>query len=165
MILFSRNRLKSLVVFLIPNLILLLYLVINNSVYEFINYTFLGMFDFGKSNGIYYFLVFYIILVFYLLYKLIKSRFRDKYIFYILAFQVVGFPIVDDYHFMIGFMLFLYYMLSIKEIKRVYFKYLVIISIAFMFIYLDNQQSKLADYELSNIHLCDDKKSFLYGRF
>ena len=164
MIYYSKNKIKSFIVFLIPNLVLLIYLIINNCLYDFINYTFLGMFDFGKSNGIYHFVLFYVMLVFYLVYKLIKSKFKDKYIFYILAFQVVGFPIIDDYHFMVGFILFLYYILLVKDISKRYYKYIFIVSISFFFIYLVDTDIKMLDYDLFHIRLYSNKDSFLYGR-
>ena len=164
MIWFSKNKLKSLFVFMIPCLLLLVYLIYYNCVYDFINYTFLGMFDFGKSNGIYDFIIFYVILLGYLCYKLFKSKFKDERLFYVLMFQIVGFPIIDDYHFMIGFILFLYYILMVKNISSRYFKYMFIVSISFFLLYLYDTDVKLVDYDLFEFHLCDKKNSFLYGR-
>ena len=46
-----KKILKRLIGFLIPVLLFILYLVLTNSFYPFLNYTFLGLFSFSKKNS------------------------------------------------------------------------------------------------------------------
>lgn len=164
MMYYSRNKLKSFIVFLIPVFILIIYLVYYNALYDFINYSFLGMLDFGEKNGLYNFVLFYIILLVMLLYFLVKSHFKNEILFFILMFQIVGYPIIDDYHFMIGFLAALYYVFMVLNIKRFRYKYFFVISLFFMGMYLYNGCTIMSDYDLFSIDLFDNKNSFLYGR-
>lgn len=102
-VIYSKNKKQTIIVYLISFLLLLLYLIINNNLYNFINYCFLGLIDFGKSNftNINYLLIIEILLCTYLLFILIKSKFKDQKIFYILLFQIISFPIVDISHIII----------------------------------------------------------------
>ena len=90
MIYYSKRKVKSFITFIIPLLIFLLYLYMHDALYHFINYCFLGLFDFGTNNAVYIFLIFEIPIIIYLVVKLLKSRFLDKKIFYILMFQIKG---------------------------------------------------------------------------
>ena len=105
---YSKNKIKSISAFLIPCLILVIYLVYNGTLFNFIDYCFLGLFDFNSDNNSYDFLVFiiWIFCCLYLLFLLIKCRFRDKICFYILCFQFMAYPIVDIRHFSVVLFLF-----------------------------------------------------------
>ena len=50
-LIYSKKRLKTFLVYVISFLILLLYLIINNNIFEFIDYCILGMFSFTSNNG------------------------------------------------------------------------------------------------------------------
>lgn len=112
----SKNKVKSLIIFLIPILVFLIYLIWNGALYNFIDYCFLGMFDFGSKNTSFsnYFLI-EIGIIIYLLYQIIRKKEKREELFYILAFQVMAFPIVDFYHFIVAIVPVIYYVL--KEIK------------------------------------------------
>lgn len=158
MIYYSKEKIKSFISFMIPIIIFLIYLLWNNALYEFINYCFLGLFDFGESNGILLFLPILIIICLIILYFLIKNRFKNEKLFYILMFQVIAIPIVDDYHFMLGLIPILYYCLLCCEIESYKLKYYFIISLFICCLWI----FYVHNYELG--HLYSDKNSYLYGR-
>lgn len=159
LIFYSKNFksfLKRVISFLIPILFLIVYLYKNNAMYSFIDYCFLGLFDFGKNNLIWYLLPLWIPCVLYLLFRLFKSKFRDEECFYVLCFHVITYPLFDLYHFVIPFSLFLYYVLkrvSLINIKQILYFGLSIYSLFFLTI------STFTEFVYEA-----DNKSFLYGR-
>lgn len=157
---YSKNKLKSFIGYIVPILCLIIYLIYNNSFFQFIDYCFLGMLDFSNDNSLYLFLPIEFIICFCLIYRLVKSRLKEQKLFYILMFQVISIPIMDDYHFMIAFLSVYYYLLEIIQIKRKYrIKYYFII-ILFSTVYWNYLAN---DYD--DIHLYSDKSSYLYGRY
>lgn len=155
---YSKNKFKGLFGFFIPVMFYLIYLIFNNSLYEFIDYCFFGMFDFGESNSILFFFPIEAIICLVILYKLFKSKFRESQLFYLLMYQIVTVPIFDDYHFMIGFIPVLYYVLLIKEIEHYKIKYYIIISLFTFFCW------NFKIHEFENLNFYGDKNSYLYGR-
>lgn len=110
---YSKNKFKGIIYFLIPITIISIYLIYNNAFYKFIDYCFLGMFDFGTNNS--YFSVFTILEIFvviYLIIKLIKSKFKDSEVFYILMFQLIMYPLPDEFHFFSAVFPVAYYILK-----------------------------------------------------
>lgn len=109
---------KRIIGFLIPNSIFLLYLIVTNTLYNFINYTFLGMESFFKDN----FLInpvciLTLISIIYLIYMYIKNHKIEN--LYMLFFQSIAFPIFNFHHVVIGFIPVLGNMLSnFKFIKK-----------------------------------------------
>lgn len=121
---YSKNRLKSLFIYLIPFFIVSFYLFIQGAFFEFMNYCFLGMFDFGKSNlefSICFLLEF--LLCLYLVIKLFKGRFRSKKYFFILMFQINSYPIFDLGHFIVCLIPVVYCVLENFEVKKLRFYY------------------------------------------
>ena len=115
---YSRNRLKSIIVFMIPFAILAIYLLLNDAFYEFIDYCFLGLLDFGNNGYFNYYCIIELIALIYLLFKLLKSRFKDKEIFYILMFQIMVYPLPDDRHVFTALVPVIYYILKdITDLK------------------------------------------------
>lgn len=110
-----KKILKRTLGYIIPITILLIYLIINNCLYEFIDYTFLGISNFANKNINSYnsCLIIIIIDIIYLTYKYLKTK--DINFLYILTFQGVSFPIIDPYHVIIPFIPTLLYFL--KEIN------------------------------------------------
>ena len=158
MIYYSKDRVKSFISFLIPIIVFLIYLLWNQALYQFIDYCFLGLFDFGQSNSILLFLPFEIVIICILLYYLFKSKFKKQEYFYVLMFQIITAPIFDDYHFMLGLIPFIYLLLQRKQIIDYKFKYYVII-VWFMCIFFRFKLNHFHD-----IYLIQDKNSYLYGR-
>jgi hypothetical protein len=159
LIFYSKNFkafLKRIISFLIPILFLIIYLYKNDALYDFIDYCFLGLFDFGKSNLIWYLLPLWIPCIVYLLYKLFKSKFCDEECFYVLCFQFITYPLFDLNHFVISFSLFLYYLfkrINLIKIKQVLYLGLSIYCLFFLTI------STFTEFLYEA-----DNKSFLYGR-
>ena len=100
---------------LIPNLILLVYLLATNSLLEFIDYTILGIFSFSKGNNNITtpVIILFLITTTYLIYKYIKTK--DITIIYIIMFQLLVYPMSDIYHIIISLTPVIGY--SIKDIK------------------------------------------------
>lgn len=154
---YSKNKIKSISAFLIPCLILVIYLVYNGTLFNFIDYCFLGLFDFNSDNNSYDFLVFiiWIFCCLYLLFLLIKCRFRDKICFYILCFQFMAYPIVDIRHFSAVFFLFFCF-LDINY--NIYLKILVnILKYTFVVVYMIISLSMI-DYSKISF----DNSNYLY---
>lgn len=158
LIFYSKNKLKGLIGIASSIIVFLVYLVANNALYEFIDYGILGMFDFGESNSVWLFFPIEVIICLWLLYKLFKSKFKDKRLFYLLMYQVITVPIFDDYHFIIGVIPVIYYMLSVFEISKYKIKYYIVIVL-----FLSSYWSFMIR-EFGGINLYKDKDSYLYGR-
>lgn len=97
---YSKKKLKSIIIFILPFLLLSIYMLWNGSFYNFIDYCFLGMIEFGEKNLNYnlLFLIITILNILGLLCLLKKSKFKDKDLFYILFFQLIAYPIFDIRH-------------------------------------------------------------------
>lgn len=158
LIYYSKNKIKSFICFLIPIFIFVVYLLSNNAFYEFIDYCILGLLNFGNSNSVYLFLPLEIIICLILLFLLIKSKFNNKDLFYILMFQIITIPIVDDYHFMLGLIPVLYYFFSEINIVNYKIKYYFIMCVSFCLIW----NSYVRSHKIG--HLYSDNESYLYGR-
>ena len=78
-LIYSKNRLKTFLIYIISFLILVLYLAINNNIFEFIDYTILGMFSFTNKNGtsINFLLIVEFLIIGYLIYKLKKPKSKE----------------------------------------------------------------------------------------
>jgi len=160
-LIYSKNRLKTFLIYLVSFFCLLLYLIINNNLFEFINYTILGMFDFTTNNGtnINFLFIIELIIIAFLIYNAIKTK--KKEYFYVLMFQIVTFPIVNYVHFMISFIPFVY-LLFLKYKNNFYLKWFsCVIAISFFFIFTiicikDIEKYGLEPYPVNN---------FMKGRF
>ncbi len=164
--LYSNHKMKGVLAFLIPILLCGIYLIATDTLLDCINYCFLGMFDFATQNHVLIFLPFEIIVLIILIRYYIKSSFRDRDCFYVIMYQVVTVPLFDFYHFMIGFCLFIYYILSKKEIPSYRFKYYVFISL-FVPIYIccsKNIYTNILFTDDKHYYLYQDSSSYLYGR-
>ncbi len=104
MIIFSKNRLKRLLYFLIPVVIFVLHLILTDSLKDFIDLAILGLFDFGSKNVTIkpIFLILYLVLMIFLIYLCFKSKFKDKKILYLIVLQSIAVPIFDMYHILIA---------------------------------------------------------------
>ena len=106
----EHKPLKNVIVSFITEIVLLatylLYLALNQNLYNFINYTFLGLKEFGTENILLEInpilfvainIILYTLLIWMILFK--KSKFKEKslIIFSIMALPIV-FPIMNKYH-------------------------------------------------------------------
>ena len=114
---YSKKRFKTIICFILPFLLLSVYLIFNNAFYDFINYCFLGLFDFGTKNNHYYgiIIIFELLILLYLIYNLFKSKFQNKEVFYILMFQILMYPLAETYHFFVSFFPVMYYFFKNKK--------------------------------------------------
>lgn len=106
--------------FLIPNIIILIYILLNNCLYEFIDYVFLGIESFAKENItiISIYLIIHISTLVYLIYNYIKTK--DIKLIYIILFQGMAYPIYDTYHVLIPFIpAFNYFLKKLKLNKKI----------------------------------------------
>lgn len=103
----KRKIMKRFTCLIIPFEILFWYLLKNNALYYFMDYTIFGLFDFGAKNSnasIYLYISLAAIIV--LIYKFLKTK--DKTILYCLCFQIVAAPIFDRYHTTLAIIAFIY---------------------------------------------------------
>ena len=106
--LFTKNIKKifhRIVGFLIPNLILLVYLLKNNILNNFIEYCFLGLKNFANDN-LYlpkFNVIILSIIIVYLIYEYCKTK--EIRLLYIISFQLFAYPIFDTYHVVIPFLI------------------------------------------------------------
>lgn len=115
-----KRMIKRGIGFIIPNIFLIIYLIYNDILYEFIDYTFLGIGSFAKNNINSYIscLIILSISIIYLIYKYIKTK--DIKLIYLLCFQGVSFPIIDPYHVMIPFIpAFSYFLKNLNLNKKI----------------------------------------------
>ncbi|MCI6265686.1 MAG: hypothetical protein MR598_02430 [Erysipelotrichaceae bacterium] len=119
-IIYSKNKKKTIAVYFVCFLLFLTYLLINNNLIEFIDYCFLGMFEFTEKNNLtrtYYFPIELVSCIF-LLQILIKTKGERKDAFYCLMYQIITFPITDISHFVLGWAPVIYILFQKKELTK-----------------------------------------------
>lgn len=108
---------KRFIGFVIPNLIIIVWFYFNGSLYNYIDYTVLGLFSFSSNNTFITPLIIPVILAFiFLIYKYIKTK--DILILYVLAFQIINYPIFNIYHFEVSLIPILFYLLDSNIIYK-----------------------------------------------
>jgi hypothetical protein len=115
----------------------------------------LGLFEFGTENKYFQFLFIEIIVCVIFLYKLIKSKFKNRILFYILMFQIITIPICDFYHFIWGMLPIVFYLCTLNFNSKKIFLYMMVISYSFLFLF--GVSIFNSNYNLAG-------KSFLFGR-
>lgn len=113
-----KKILKRITGFIIPNLIILIYLLLNKCLYQYIDYTFLGVGSFAKENIQIYpvCLIAILISIIYLTYKYKKTK--DLKILYLLFFQLMAFPLTEPYHVLIPLIPTIGYLLSTLNLNK-----------------------------------------------
>ena len=120
---------KRLISCLIPIILFIIYLLITNSLYSFIDLTILGLFDFNSSNklGVSTFLVLSFILIIITLILLFKNK-KEILLYYLLGSISFIIPICDISHatyFLAIFSIVIIYMYN-EKIKLKYLPYMLI---------------------------------------
>lgn len=122
----NRRNIRNSFSMFIPVIITLIYLTVNHTIYEYIDFCYLGMGSFlnNFSTDI---SILIMILVLYFLIKEYKIR-KDIKILYVLAFQIIVFPIVDQAHLILALLPVIVYIL-LQGNKKVQFliKYFILI--------------------------------------
>lgn len=114
-----RSLFKRMGGFLIPCCILLIYLLITDSLYQFIDLCFLGLFNFGNTNSSYswFYLLLFILGISYVIYRVFKNK-NNIINYYFLMYFIVSLPIIDYYHvslFLAGVLFLFIYNLKIDN--------------------------------------------------
>ena len=162
LIYYSKNKLKSILVFLIPFTIFSLYFVFNGAFFEFIDHCFLGMIDFNEKNKFFSFFMYVEVLQsLYIIFLFFKSKFKEKILFYILAFQIVSYPMFDVYHYMIALIPFLYYLMFRSELKKTFNFFVFVVFLGIGISVIIGNVNNLID---SKILFLRDNSNYLYGR-
>lgn len=124
-----KRIIKRIIGFIIPILILLVYLLINNCLFEFIDYTILGVSTFGKNN-LYsepISITIVVLSIIYLVYQYKKNK--DITIIYLLSFMLMVFPIIDQYHLLVAIVPIVGYFFSKLNLNK---KKILITAISFI---------------------------------
>ena len=110
----SKQKIKSVYFYLIPITLIIIYLILNNNLMECIDYCFLGLGNF-KDNFYIASSILIIILLIIIIYLINKYRkTKDINYLYLLFFQIINYPLIELYHFLVGVIPIVYYLL-IKE--------------------------------------------------
>ena len=103
----KKKIIKRLIGIIFPIICFLVYLLVTNSFYNFLDLCFFGLFDFAKGNGhfINIFVIFMILMIIINLW-FIKNNPRNIFNYYTLAFYTMMIPLFDMYHFQVSFIVF-----------------------------------------------------------
>lgn len=165
-LIYSKNRKKTFGIYVIMFLLFMLYLIVNNNLIEFFDYCLFGMFDFANSNGSVsiIILLLQIIVCSVLLFMLIKSNGKKQDVCYVLLYQVMSFPILEIYHFVLGWSAFIYVLFGNNNVndslKKALFIFLLIIEVCLVF--TNNEMFTIRDRKY--FYEYPLKESFMYKR-
>ncbi len=145
---------KRVIGFLIPWLILIIYLLFNKALFAFIDLCFLGLFDFGKENGhlLNFWFVLSIILLILNILMLKKNKNNITY-YYLLFTFFFAFPLFDRPHFAFYFECFSIAVVEyINKLSKYLFAWVISLSIFFIFYFfiVCHAKSKVALYKNVN---------------
>ena len=165
-IIYSKDIKKSLAVYLVIVLSFFVYLVSHNNLMQFLDYCLFGMFDFADKNSSssFFILVIQFFVCMILLLILIRSRGKREDVFYVLLYQIMSVPILEIYHFVLGWSAFLYVLFSDKKlsdvIKNSLFTFLIVVEFSFAF--TTNELFTIRDLQYFEHY--PKKESFMEGR-
>ncbi len=160
-----KKVLKRIGGFIIPILLFIFYLLITNSFNLFIDYCFLGMFDFTNKNDNKFtrYIILTIILVIINIYLIIKDK-KNINNYYVLAFASIVLPLIDYSH----VALYLYGVLMLlcvfyKESKSIHINTLIICSllpiVCFLFFFNFKIPNFVSDKHFEGYILSKNKKN------
>lgn len=121
---YIKNNIKKFIAFIIPVFIYIIYLVINNNLYNFINYVFLGMGSFINNIAVEWSSLLLLICPMTLLLYIFTRKINKKYDFTEMNFisiisiflLFVAFPISNEYHNCLGLIATMILLVSIIDI-------------------------------------------------
>ena len=124
----TKNKKKYLLVFLAPIITTFIYLIATGSLYNFIDYTFLGLFSFAnKNSNLSIPLILTIFMCVFLIITYMKTKNTSN--LYGLAFMSMSAPIFDLYHFQISFAIFIFILFLNINFSKEKYKYFIIWSL------------------------------------
>ncbi len=159
-----KKILKRFIGFIIPNILFIIYFIINKNLLDYINYAFGSLLDFASKNarsGVG--LIIFIVSLIYIIYLYRKNK--DIKLLYILFFQIMSYPIFNLIHIIYSLIPLIFYIVlnTNNKIYNKYKKYLVIIlicpilSLIFQNIFIDMEEGTNAlKYKLVEKKYIDD---------
>ena len=162
--LLSKNKKRFLIGFLPICILYLSYLIISNSVYQFFDYCLFSLLDFTGGNSfssINWSVIFYVLMIILLVSMNIKSKFKNRDLVYILAFQVMSIPLFDFMHIIISAIPFMAYLVYEKPKKNME-RYLSLVVVVFYITYIVFFTILYTIFTDSKVYYLKD--SFLYGK-
>ena len=123
----NRKKIRKLLYLLIPVVITFSYLLINNAIFEYIDFCYLGMGSFLSNMTTDILSVpIYLLILFFLIKE--YTNYKEFKILYLLAFQIVVFPILDQGHLMPALLpVVVYILLKKKKKTKIFVKYFIAI--------------------------------------
>ena len=164
-LIYSKNKKKTLAVYLTIFFSFLLYLISQNNLLQFFDYCLFGMFEFADKNKLPVFIYVFleIVMIICLLVTLIRSKLKCKDIFYVLMYQIIALPILDVYHFLLGWCAVVYIIFQSKKTTE-YFKnclFIFLIIVEFYLLFATNTVFTIRDAEYFEHY---PEQTFLEGR-
>ena len=137
-----KKIIKRVVGFLIPNALIMIIFLIKGNLFDYINYAFLGLFDFASGNSSFSIIsILSILIISYFIYQYIKTK--DIENLYIGLFQVVCIPLFNVSHFIESLIPVWYYILKrFKPLKQFYKYALCLAIIPFIFLIYNAKATK-----------------------
>lgn len=123
----NRKKIRKLLYLLIPVVITFSYLLINNAIFEYIDFCYLGMGSFLSNMTTDILSVpIYLLTLFFLIKE--YTNYKEFKILYLLAFQIVVFPILDQGHLMPALLpVIVYILLNENQKIKIFVKYFIAI--------------------------------------
>lgn len=131
----SKNKKKTISIYLIFCFAFLLYLTINNCLYNFFDYCLFGMFDFTNKNGTSFNILTILEIIIIILLGYFSYKSKDKKIYYCLMFQIMAFPIFDYIHFIISLIPAIYLLLYKCPSKKIIYLLSMTIILSYFLIF------------------------------
>lgn len=129
----KKGKLVSILGYIIPIIFVTIYLILNNALYGYINFCYLGLGSFMDNLKIdIYTFVLLLLVDFWLVRKYLFNK--DKKILYLLTFQIIIFPIFDFYHIFVALLPVIYYYFLSYENKKFLLFWVEVLSISFIII-------------------------------
>lgn len=142
----KKKLLKRFVGLFIPCFIFFVYLVFSNSLWDFFNLCFLGLFDFSSNNSRLFGVYFYISILLFIFMIIFIIRHRNlKYNYYLPCAFFFVYPLFDLYHFSLYFWFFILMIFSYYD--GFYDKYLFKLGLIFDILLLGFYTFEIFDYK------------------
>ena len=145
---YSKSKVKSIIIFLLPFFFVCVFFLLNSSIVSFLDCVFGSMFDFNQHNKMFvpFFMITEVLVVIHLIVMAFQKRFKDKRILYVLFFQVMSYPIFDDGHVFLSLIPYFYLLFDYSFTFSKFLFLIVLLGYSFLFF----------PYSLENIHLTRD---------
>lgn len=106
-----KKILKRIIPVIITNLLVIGYFYLNNALYDYINFAFLGLLDFSNGNGNFNIItIIDLLIVVYIIREYLKTK--NFELLYILAFMIMSYPLFNISHSLTAIIPLIYYLLK-----------------------------------------------------